>query len=94
MKLADLARGAGAVLEGDGEVEVTGIAYDSRHVVSGDLFPDRGEVRFAGRPVTWVDAAVRCRLGVGRTYQVPRPFESMTVWGSSQLSSTGGRHDI
>ena len=48
-------------------------------VISGDLFPDRGEVRFAGRPVTWVDAAVRCRLGVGRTYQVPRPFESMTV---------------
>jgi len=49
-------------------------------VISGDLFPDRGEVRFAGRPVTWVDAAVRCRLGVGRTYQVPRPFESMTVF--------------
>src|SRR5947208_14450878 len=38
MKLADLARGAGAVLEGNGEVEVTGIAYDSRRVSPGDLF--------------------------------------------------------
>jgi len=39
MRLEDLARGvAGAVLEGDGSVEVTGIAYDSRHIKRGDLF--------------------------------------------------------
>ena len=30
MRLGDLARGAGAVLEGNGEVDVAGIAYDSR----------------------------------------------------------------
>lgn len=38
MRLADLARGAGAVLDGNGDVDVTGIAYDSRHVDPGDLF--------------------------------------------------------
>ena len=38
MRLADLARGSGAVLEGDGDVDITGIAYDSRHVAHGDLF--------------------------------------------------------
>jgi UDP-N-acetylmuramoyl-L-alanyl-D-glutamate--2,6-diaminopimelate ligase len=38
MRLADLARGAGAVLDGNGDVDVTGIAYDSRHVEPGDLF--------------------------------------------------------
>jgi len=38
VKLADLARGAGAVLDGSGDVEITGIAYDSRRVNSGDLF--------------------------------------------------------
>jgi UDP-N-acetylmuramoyl-L-alanyl-D-glutamate--2,6-diaminopimelate ligase len=38
MKLADLAHGAGAVLDGNGDVDITGIAYDSRHVASGDLF--------------------------------------------------------
>lgn len=38
MRLADLARGGGAVLEGNGDVEVTGIAYDSRRVQPGDLF--------------------------------------------------------
>jgi len=39
MKLADLARGVpGATLEGNGEVEINGIAYDSRRVKAGDLF--------------------------------------------------------
>src|SRR6202158_3031175 len=39
MKLADIARGVpGASLEGNGEVEVTGIAHDPRRVKPGDLF--------------------------------------------------------
>jgi UDP-N-acetylmuramoyl-L-alanyl-D-glutamate--2,6-diaminopimelate ligase len=39
MKLADIARGVpGATLDGSGDVEVTGIAYDSRRVKPGDLF--------------------------------------------------------
>jgi UDP-N-acetylmuramoyl-L-alanyl-D-glutamate--2,6-diaminopimelate ligase len=38
VKLADLARGAGAVLDGNGQVEITGIAYDSRRAGPGDLF--------------------------------------------------------
>ena len=38
MRLADLARGGGAVLEGNGDIDVTGVAYDSRRVSTGDLF--------------------------------------------------------
>jgi UDP-N-acetylmuramoyl-L-alanyl-D-glutamate--2,6-diaminopimelate ligase len=38
MKLESLARGAGAVLDGNGDVEITGIAYDSRRAGPGDLF--------------------------------------------------------
>ena len=39
MKLEDVARGVpGAVLDGSGDVEVSGIAYDSRRVNRGDLF--------------------------------------------------------
>ncbi len=39
MKLEQLVRGVpGATLEGDGDVEITGIAYDSRRVKPGDLF--------------------------------------------------------
>jgi branched-chain amino acid transport system ATP-binding protein len=49
-------------------------------IISGDLAPDSGRVTFDGRVVTSLDAAARCRLGMGRTYQVPRPFEHMTVF--------------
>lgn len=59
-------------------------------VISGDLRPDAGEVRFDGRPVTRLDAAVRCRLGIGRTYQVPRPFEDMTVFENVLVAAQQG----
>src|SRR6202000_1475726 len=49
-------------------------------LIFGDLAPNAGQVRFAGRTVTKLDAAGRCRLGIGRTYQVPRPFGDMTVF--------------
>src|SRR3979490_1343826 len=39
MKPHELARGSpGATLDGNGDVEITGIAYDSRRVKAGDLF--------------------------------------------------------
>ena len=39
MKLDDIVRGVpGATLDGNGEVDVTGIAYDSRRVAPGDIF--------------------------------------------------------
>ncbi len=59
-------------------------------VITGDLDPDRGEVRFDGRPVTALDPAIRCRLGIGRTYQVPRPFEDMTVFENVLLAAQQG----
>lgn len=49
-------------------------------LISGDLAPSSGEIRFAGQAITRLDAAARCRLGIGRTYQVPRPFVDMTVF--------------
>jgi branched-chain amino acid transport system ATP-binding protein len=59
-------------------------------LISGDLGPDAGEVRFAGRPVTKLDAATRCKLGVGRTYQVPRPFGDMTVFENLLVAAQQG----
>jgi branched-chain amino acid transport system ATP-binding protein len=49
-------------------------------LIAGDLRPSSGEVIFAGETVTRKDAAARCRLGIGRTFQVPKPFGAMTVF--------------
>lgn len=59
-------------------------------LVSGDLDPDRGDVRFGGRTVLGSDAAARCRLGIGRTYQVPRPFAHMTVFENVLVAAQQG----
>jgi branched-chain amino acid transport system ATP-binding protein len=61
-------------------------------LISGDLAPGAGEVSFAGRTVTKLDAAARCKLGIGRTYQVPRPFGDMTVFENLLVAAQqGGR---
>jgi branched-chain amino acid transport system ATP-binding protein len=49
-------------------------------MVSGDLRPDSGSVVLDGVEVTAASAASRTRAGIGRTYQVPRPFEHLTVF--------------
>ncbi len=48
MKLAELARVPGATLEGDGDVEINGIQYDSRRVQPGDLFVAVSGIRADG----------------------------------------------
>jgi branched-chain amino acid transport system ATP-binding protein len=59
-------------------------------LISGDLSPDAGQVRLAGKTITRLDASGRCRLGVGRTYQVPRPFADMTVFENVLVAAQQG----
>lgn len=49
-------------------------------MISGDLAPDAGQIVLDGHDVTRLSAYRRCRSGIGRTYQIPRPFEKMTVF--------------
>jgi branched-chain amino acid transport system ATP-binding protein len=59
-------------------------------LISGDLAPSRGEISFDSREITRMDAASRCRLGIGRTYQVPRPFGDMTVFENILVAAQQG----
>ena len=59
-------------------------------LIAGDLQPASGEIRFAGTRVTRLDAAARCRLGIGRTFQVPRPFTGMTVYENILVAAQQG----
>jgi len=49
-------------------------------VLVGALRPAGGAVTFDGRDVTHLSMAQRCRQGLVRTHQVPRPFNDMTVF--------------
>jgi branched-chain amino acid transport system ATP-binding protein len=59
-------------------------------LISGDLSPGSGQVRFDGRTITRLNPATRCRLGIGRTYQVPRPFVDMTVFENVLVAAQQG----
>ena len=59
-------------------------------LISGDLAPDSGEIRIGGAVVNRLGAAARCRLGIGRTYQVPRPFGAMTVFENVLVAAQQG----
>src|SRR5262249_22930975 len=47
--------------------------------VSGSLFADEGRILFDGRDITTLPAHRRTRLGIARSFQIPKPFTSMSV---------------
>ncbi len=49
------------------------------NLIAGAFAPTSGSIHLEGEDITRLPAARRCALGVGRTYQVPRSFDSMSV---------------
>ena len=47
--------------------------------ISGALFNEQGKVNFEGSDITGTSASNRARLGIIRTFQIPRPFRSMSI---------------
>jgi branched-chain amino acid transport system ATP-binding protein len=47
--------------------------------ICGTLANDSGTVRFAGEAIDGLAAHARTRLGLARSFQLPRPFASLTV---------------
>ena len=60
------------------------------NLVSGALPADDGRIALAGHDVTRLGVVGRCRRGVGRTHQVPRPFERMSVFENVLVGATNG----
>ncbi len=62
--------------------------------ISGALQNEEGDVRFKGESVTKVPAFQRCRMGIARSFQIPRPFKSMTTLENLlvPLAYVGGVH--
>jgi len=50
------------------------------NLIGGDVRADAGRVEFDGRDISTLPPHRRCRLGLGRTYQIPQPFGQMTVF--------------
>jgi branched-chain amino acid transport system ATP-binding protein len=49
------------------------------NIIAGAFPPSEGRIVFDDRDITRLSAPKRCRLGIARTFQVPKSFDTMTV---------------
>jgi branched-chain amino acid transport system ATP-binding protein len=49
------------------------------NMIAGELTPDTGDIRFNGERIDGLPPNEVCRRGIGRTFQIVRPFPSLSV---------------
>ena len=60
------------------------------NVLSGTYPPDAGKIILNEVDVTGASASLRCRNGLSRTHQIPRPFLGMTVFENVFVAASHG----
>src|SRR5205085_6542649 len=60
------------------------------NLIAGALAPDAGSVRFRGKEVGGLPAYRVAHAGIGRTYQIPRPFKKLSLVENVALAAFYG----
>jgi branched-chain amino acid transport system ATP-binding protein len=60
-------------------------------VIAGQSRPASGAIFFRGQDITRWPPHRRCRAGIARTFQIPRPFPEMTAWENIAIGLRFGR---
>lgn len=60
------------------------------NILTGILKPTKGTIEFEGKEISSENITQRCHGGIGRTFQVPRPFEKMTVFENIMVGGVFG----
>ena len=60
------------------------------NILTGILKPTKGTIRFQDKEISHEGVTERCRGDIGRTFQVPRPFEQMTVFENIMVGGVFG----
>ncbi len=61
------------------------------NLITGVYRPDEGRVTFRGKDITHLSRQNRCREGIGRTFQIPKPFADMSVFENVLVCAAYGR---
>jgi branched-chain amino acid transport system ATP-binding protein len=61
------------------------------NLIAGTVRPDSGKVMFKGRDISNDNSATRCKFGLSRSFQVPHPFNGMTVFENILVGAAFGR---
>ena len=57
------------------------------NVIAGAVNPSSGEIRFLGSSITYAKSYQVARLGLARTFQIPKPFKQLSVGENVMLSA-------
>jgi branched-chain amino acid transport system ATP-binding protein len=57
------------------------------NLISGALRPSEGSIRFQGREIAGSAAHAVARMGIGRTFQIPRPFRRLSILENVALAA-------
>jgi branched-chain amino acid transport system ATP-binding protein len=103
LKLDQVSKRYGALVAADGlslevgETEALGVLGPNGagkttvfNLITGDVAPNAGRILFGGRDITALSPHLRCRMGIGRSYQIPHPFAKMTVFENLVVAATYG----
>jgi len=61
------------------------------NLIAGALRPSAGSIRFEGREIGGLPAHRVCRLGLARTFQIPRPFRKLSLRDNVALAAFYGQ---
>jgi branched-chain amino acid transport system ATP-binding protein len=62
------------------------------NLITGNMRADHGSIYFEGCDVTTASPMERCLAGIGRSFQIPQPFEKLTVFENLVVAATNGRN--
>ncbi|MGB7301771.1 MAG: ABC transporter ATP-binding protein [Burkholderiaceae bacterium] len=60
--------------------------------IAGMYAPSAGTIEFEGKSIGGLTANQVCHQGIGRTYQIPRPFQNLSILENVALSSYFGQN--
>jgi branched-chain amino acid transport system ATP-binding protein len=60
------------------------------NVITGMLRPDSGRVILDGNDITVLPPEARCRAGIGRSFQIPQPFDHLSVFENLSVAALFG----
>jgi branched-chain amino acid transport system ATP-binding protein len=68
------------------------------NLINGVHLPDEGRIFFDGKDISILPPYKRAPLGIGRTFQIPRPFASATVQENvavgAMFGASEGKHNV
>ena len=62
------------------------------NLITGNIDPDQGRIEFMGRDVTKIPPMQRTLMGMGRSFQIPQPFDNLSVFENVLVAACFGQN--